>query len=687
MKSALIVDDHHENRYLLRTILAASDYQVIEASSGVEALEQARRARPAIIISDILMPQMDGFSLCRVCKRDPDLAGIPFVFYTATYTGQQDEALAKQLGAARFIVKPVSDEVFVAEIADVLEEYASGRLALRPPPAEDETVYYRLYNEVLIHKLEDKVLELERQVAERLRAERAIEQASLRLRTAVRAANVGLWDWDLAADTVFYSSEWKRQIGHDDGEISNSVAEWRDRVHPDDRERIFEIVRAFAEKRRPDFDVEFRFRHKDGSYRWILSQASLVEDEHGKPQRMLGSHVDVTARKHAEAEREQLQAQLTQSQKLEAVGRLAGGVAHDFNNALCVIIGSAELALDGMSPEDGSYEYLQSICDAGRRGAQIVRQLLAFARKEAASAIGVDPNSAFESVHGMLVRLIGEDIELTMSLQPDVWPIKIDPTHFDQLVINLLTNARDAMIAGGRVRVSTANVTLNNADARRWHPELAPGEYVRLEVTDTGVGMDASTLEHIFEPFFTTKHDQSGTGLGLSTVLGIVERNGGRIDVRSEPKKGTAVTIYLPRYAVSAKDEPVRPTSGPPTGSETVLVVDDNPGLLTVVRRTLESYSYRVLTATSAADALALTERAGHDIDVLVTDLVMPLMNGRELAQAVRAQRPGLRVLFMSGYPSAVLAERALIGEEDPYIQKPFAPQTLAETIRQVLNR
>jgi two-component system, cell cycle sensor histidine kinase and response regulator CckA len=672
MKSALIVDDHDENRYLLRTILAASGYDLLEASSGVEALAQARRARPAIIISDILMPQMDGFTLCRVCKRDPDLAGIPFVFYTATYTSPQDEALAQKLGAARFIVKPVSDDVFVSVIAEVLEEHASGHLAVQPPPEDDETVYYRLYNEVLIHKLEEKVLELER--------------AALQLRTAVTAANVGLWDWDLDTTTVFYSPEWKRQIGYEDHEISNSVSEWWDRIHPEDREHILDVVRAFAERRLPRFDVEFRFRHKDGSYRWMLSQAALIEDDHGKRRRMLGSHVDVTARKHADAEREQLQTQLTQAQKLEAVGRLAGGVAHDFNNALCVIIGSAELGLEVTRPQDSAYEYLQSICDAGRRGSQIVRQLLAFARKETVTAVGLNPNSALSSVHGMLARLIGEDIELTMELQPDVWPIKIDPTHFDQIVINLLTNARDAMTGGGRVRLTTSNVTLDDAAARRWHAGMAPGDYVALEVSDTGCGMDTPTQDRIFEPFFTTKADESGTGLGLSTVLGIVERNDGRIDVRSEVGKGTTFKIFLPRFTESTLPQEVKTATTPQQGNETVLVVEDNPSLLTVIQRTLESFDYRVLIAATATEAMRISQSPGAEIDVLVADLVLPYMNGKALAQAMKAYQPGLRVLYMSGYPTAVLSERRLIADDDPYIQKPFTPQALAERIRQTLS-
>jgi two-component system cell cycle sensor histidine kinase/response regulator CckA len=313
--------------------------------------------------------------------------------------------------------------------------------------------------------------------------------------------------------------------------------------------------------------------------------------------------------------------------------------------------------------------------------------LLAFARKETASAIGLNPNSALTSVHGMLSRLIGEDIELSIAVEPDVWPIRIDPTHFDQIVINLLTNARDAMSGGGRIRVATANVTLDEPSVRRWHPAMTPGEYVSLEVTDTGCGMDAATRDRIFEPFFTTKADESGTGLGLSTVLGIVERNGGRIDVQSEVGKGSTFKIYLPRFSSVQPEEEVETFSTPPRGGETVLVVEDNAALLTVVRRTLESYEYRVLTATTASEAMQISQNAQQSIDVLVTDLVMPQMNGKALAQAVRAYQPGLRVLYMSGYPAAVLNERALIADGDPYIQKPFTPQMLAERIRQALSR
>jgi CheY-like chemotaxis protein len=243
------------------------------------------------------------------------------------------------------------------------------------------------------------------------------------------------------------------------------------------------------------------------------------------------------------------------------------------------------------------------------------------------------------------------------------------------------------MGGGGRIRVATSNVTLDEGSAKRRHPGMSPGDYVALEVSDSGCGMDAATRDRIFEPFFTTKADESGTGLGLSTVLGIIERNGGRVDVRSEVGKGTTFTIYLPGFTDVSPQEEVETVAAPPKGGETVLVVEDNPALLNVVRRTLESFDYRVFTATTASEAVRISQNAEEGIDVLITDLVLPYMNGKALAQAVQAYQPGVRVLYMSGYPAAVLTERTLIEHGDPYIQKPFTPQMLAERIRQALSR
>ena len=554
MKTALIVDDHEENRYLLRTVLTAAGYQVQEASNGADALNEARNRPPTIIISDILMPQMDGFAFCRECSRDSALAKIPFVFYTATYTSPADEALAAKLGAARFITKPVSDDEFVAAISAIVDAQASGRLAARPAPPEDETVYYRLYNEVLIHKLEDKVLELEQQIAERLRAEE---------------------------------------------------------------------------------------------------------------------------------EREQLQAQLIQAQKVDAVGRLAGGIAHDFNNVLSVIIGFAELALD-TSANEAVRDDLVAICDAAKRGAEIVRQLLAFARKQTASPVAINPNESIVSLNKMIGRLLGDNIKITTTFDPAVWPIRIDPTHFDQIVINLLTNARDAMEGEGTITIRTSNLTMDDEYVRR-HPGARAGNYVALEVADRGTGMDATTRERLFEPFFTTKTQQFGTGLGLSTVLGIVERSGGHIDVHSVLGEGTTFTIYLPRDCEPVSEPAVERSRGARPADATVLVVEDNPTVLALVKRTLESRNYRVLSATGADEATRIGNQEPGRIDLVLADTAMPQMTGKALVDRLREEHPDIKALYSCGYRADLVMKEGSDGAEE-YIQKPFTPHALADRVRRILH-
>jgi len=554
MKTALIVDDHEENRYLLRTVLTSAGYEVREASNGADALNEARSHPPTIIISDILMPQMDGFAFCRECSRDPALAKIPFVFYTATYTSPADEALAAKLGAARFITKPVGDDEFIAAISDIVEAQESGRLAPRPAPPEDETVYYRLYNEVLIHKLEVKVLELEQQIAERLRAE---------------------------------------------------------------------------------------------------------------------------------GEREQLQAQLIQAQKVDAVGRLAGGIAHDFNNVLSVIIGFAELALD-TSANESVRDDLVAICDAAKRGAEIVRQLLAFARKQSASPVPLNANESIVSLNKMIGRLLGDSIKITTVFEPGLWPIRIDPTHFDQIVINLLTNARDAMANEGTIAIRTSNVTIDEDYVRR-HPGAHTGEYVALEVTDKGSGMDAVTRERLFEPFFTTKTQQFGTGLGLSTVLGIVERSGGHIDVHSVIDEGTTFTIFLPRDQEPAAPPAAERSVRMAPADATVLVVEDNPTVLGLVRRTLESRNYRVLSAAAAEDALRIGRNESGRIDLVLVDTAMPQMTGKTLVERLREDHPDVKALYSCGYRADLVTRQEGLSA-DAFIQKPFTPGALADRIRGILH-
>ncbi len=394
---------------------------------------------------------------------------------------------------------------------------------------------------------------------------------------------------------------------------------------------------------------------------------------------------DITERKQVEAEREKLHGQLIQSQKMEAIGILAGGVAHDFNNMLSAIIGYSELTLGAMSPEDPLRRNLGRILDAAQRSAGLTRQLLAFARKQTVVPIVLDLNESVEGTLKMLRRLIGENIEFRWFPCPDSCIVRIDPTQIDQLLANLCVNAKDAIGDIGRIFIETARITLDAAYCQS-HTGFLPGDYVMLAVSDDGCGMDKATVEHIFEPFFTTKGLGQGTGLGLATVYGIVKQNEGFISVYSEPGKGTTFKIYLPRY----DSESVLPLPGnaeeiPFGEGETLLLVEDDATLLGMTAMMLEQLGYSVRPAATPGEAIRLAE-ADEEINMFITDVVMPEMNGRDLAERLRAIRPGLRHLFMSGYTSNVIADNGILDKGLNFIQKPFSLKDLAVKIRRVLH-
>ncbi|TAL17526.1 response regulator [bacterium] len=398
----------------------------------------------------------------------------------------------------------------------------------------------------------------------------------------------------------------------------------------------------------------------------------------------LGFFRDLSEIKRMEAERAKLEGQLLQSQKIESVGQLAGGVAHDFNNMLGVILGHAEFALEQIEPQNPLREDLEEIQKAAKRSAEITRQLLAFARKQTVAPKVLDLNDTIEPMQKMLRRLIGEDIYLEWKPGKDLWRVKIDPSQVDQLMANLVTNARDAIQGVGKVEIETDNVTLDEQYCEG-HAGFMPGEYVLLAVSDSGAGMKKEELAKIFDPFFTTKERGKGTGLGLSTVYGIVKQNGGFINVYSEPGLGTTFRIYLPRTLAKAETaaEPGSVTLG---GSETILLVEDEEAILGLGRRILASLGYRVLAAGSPAEALRLAEENKGAIGLLVTDVVMPEMNGKELYEKISAIQPGLKCLFMSGYTANVIAHRGVIDEGVNFLSKPFSLKTLGAKIREVLD-
>ena len=397
---------------------------------------------------------------------------------------------------------------------------------------------------------------------------------------------------------------------------------------------------------------------------------------------------DITERRQVEAEREKLQAQLLRAQKMESVGRLAGGVAHDYNNMLSVIIGYTQMAMEEAGPSNPLYADLNEILAAARRSADITRQLLAFARKQAAAPRVLDLNETVEGMLKMLRRLIGEDIELCWRPGADLWPVKIDPSQLDQVVANLCVNARDAINGVGRIRIRTENVH-HDQPGHADLSSLAPGDYVMLAVSDDGCGMNAQVREHLFEPFFTTKPMGQGTGLGLATVYGIVQQNNGCITVSSEPGRGSTFTIYLPRHRGEEPPSAVLPERSEvqPGKGETVLMVEDEAAVLKMGKQMLEKLGYRVLTAAGAAEALTLAASSPRKIHLAIIDMVMPQMNGLALAERLRSICPDLRLLFMSGYIGDAVNLREVLKEGDDFIQKPFSVPLLGAKVRQVLDK
>jgi PAS domain S-box-containing protein len=396
---------------------------------------------------------------------------------------------------------------------------------------------------------------------------------------------------------------------------------------------------------------------------------------------------DVTDRKRAEEEKEKLQMQLLQAQKMESVGRLAGGVAHDFNNILGIIIGQAELASLRVDAGGPVHRGLQEILKASQRSADIVRQLLAFARKQTISPKVLDLNETVQGMIRMLRRLIGEDIKLCWVPGNNLWPVRMDATQINQILANLVVNSRDAIDGVGTITLETDNAVFDEVYCQKFDG-VVPGEYVLLAVTDTGSGMDPGIMENLFDPFFTTKELGKGTGLGLATVYGIVKQNNGFIDVFSEPGQGTTFKIYIPRHASeeTGGQEEEAP-AGPLTGTETILMVEDEEELLEIFRVRLEGMGYQVMAARSPGEALSLVENHPGEIHLLLTDVVMPEMNGRELMEKLRFLRPAMRCVFMSGYTANVIAHRGVLDEGISFLQKPFSSTELAKKVREVLDR
>ncbi|PKN61329.1 MAG: hypothetical protein CVU57_29945 [Deltaproteobacteria bacterium HGW-Deltaproteobacteria-15] len=423
----------------------------------------------------------------------------------------------------------------------------------------------------------------------------------------------------------------------------------------------------------------------DGRTCWLEYSSTPFKSDDGRTY-VSGMARDVTERIEAEEKLRLLQAQLLQAQKMESVGRLAGGVAHDFNNMLQAIIGNAEMAVMNAGENDPLQRHLQQILDSAQRSASVVRQLLAFARKQTASPKVLDLNDTVSAMLKMLQRLVGEDIDMIWIPGHKLWRVKIDPSQIDQILANLVVNARDAIAGAGKVTIETDNAMLDEVYCSA-HKGVAPGEYVQLMVSDDGTGMTEEILEHLFEPFFTTKEPGRGTGLGLSTIYGIVKQNNGFVNVYSEPGEGTTFKIYLPRFATTVMEAREKSEyQSPRGGTETVLIVEDEESILDIGREILNRLGYTVLSARTPSHALRLAGEHTGDIQLLITDVVMPEMNGKELADRIVSIKPGLKCLYMSGYTANVIAHHGFLDEGVHFINKPFSLRDLAAKVREVLD-
>ena len=451
-----------------------------------------------------------------------------------------------------------------------------------------------------------------------------------------------------------------------------------------ERERATAAYRQRFERREIRPRLEYEGVLWNGRKVWF-ELANVFYEPPGEPPLLLSQFRDVSQRKKAEAEHERLQTQLVQAQKMESVGRLAGGVAHDFNNMLQVILGNTSLALDRLPPESPVQGDLQEILTAAKRSAALTRQLLAFARKQTVSPKILDLNATLGGMLKMLERLIGEDIRLVWSPGPALWPVRMDPAQIDQILANLAANARDAIESVGTLTIATANQTVTTADLAPGSEGL-PGDYVRLSVTDTGRGISAEVREHLFEPFYTTKGVGRGTGLGLATVYGIVKQNHGWIEVESPPGQGATLRIFLPRSQDACAPDAPLPDTNPRQGVETLLIVEDEPQILTLAQRVLEQHGYQVLAARGPEEALGCAQRHPGPIHLLVTDVVMPGMDGQELRRRLELLKPGLRCLFMSGYAATVIAKHGVLEDGVDFLQKPFLARELARRAREILD-
>ena len=533
-------------------------------------------------------------------------------------------------------------------------------------------------------KLGQRVLQRTAELTERKQMEEALRESEAQFRQIFERSAIGKSMSRVDGKLNRVNQALADMLGYTIEELQK--VDFAQITHPDDVAESQASVRRLLAGECTTYRMEKRYRHRDGHWVFADVSATLLRDACNVPLYFLASIIDITPRKRAEAERQRLEEQLGMAQRMEAIGSLAGGIAHDFNNLLSVILGYTDFAMDGIREGDSQREALREVKKAAERAVALTRQLLAFSRKQMLQPVPLNLNHIAAGVEKMLRRILGEDIDYVQVLSSDLGVVCADPGQIEQVLMNLVVNARDAMPDGGKLTIETGNVELDEEYASR-HVALKPGSYVQLAVSDTGCGMDAATRARVFEPFFTTKEKGKGTGLGLSTVYGIVKQSGGSIWVYSEPGQGTTFKIYLPRVLSAVTfSTPVPAVVSRPVGTETVLLVEDEEAVRELAQRVLRSAGYTVLAAASGADALAICGAHQGHIHMVLTDVVMPQMGGKALVERLAAFRPGIKILYMSGYTDDAIVHHGTLDPGTHFIGKPFNAADLAKKVRAVLD-
>jgi signal transduction histidine kinase/ActR/RegA family two-component response regulator len=689
MKKLLVVEDSPTQAQELSMLLESQGFQVEVARDGASGLMRCRSEAFDAVLSDVVMPEIDGYELCRRIKADATIAEVPVILLTSL-ADPMDIIRGLECGADNFITKPYDGEYLLGRVRRLLDNRAL-RGARKVAVGVDVLLMGKKLTinsekeqilDLLISTFEEVLRSRQREYEARLNEETARESQRF-LQAALDALSAHIAILDQSGKIVAVNASWRSWAKEHDavwpeaGVGANYLDLWKS-CFATDKENVEALTRSLTsltsgQERAAALEYPAKTARGAG---WFAFSATRF----GEMAELIAvEHEDITKRKS-------LEQQLRQSQKMEAIGQLAGGVSHDFNNLLVVITSYTKLLLEQFARDDPRRGDLEEILRAANDAASLTRQLLAFSRQQVLRPAVIDLNTTIVELEKMLRRVIGEDIQCRTILEPALGHVRADPGQMQQILMNLAVNARDAMPRGGSLAIETANISLDQTFASS-HTGVTPGRYVVMNVTDTGMGMDAETQARIFEPFFTTKEVGKGTGLGLSTVYGIVQQSEGHIWVYSEVGRGTTFKIYLPRV-----DEPiggairVRERDALPVRSnETILVVEDNLAIRKVIARILRPLGFRLLEAGGASDAMRIASQLDAPIDLLLTDVVMPEMTGPALAAELAKARPQMEILFMSGYSRSTMERTAALDTQVHFLEKPFAPDALVRKVREVL--